>query len=85
MCGTAAPGFYFAVVCYFQVDEGLKSLEIAMAAGFEQYEKIRNDKNVSNLRKSPKFKTLLDKYDEPVINWDAINSAFGFLKGMGKK
>jgi len=77
---------YNVACCYSmlgQVDEGLKSLETAMSAGFEDYSKIRSDKNLEGLRKSPKFNAVIDKYDEPVINWDALNS-FKSLFG-GKK
>ena len=34
------------------------------------------------LRASPKFQPMLDKYDEPVINWNAVKATFGFF---GKK
>lgn len=30
-------------------------------AGFEDFDKIRSDPNLANLRKSPKFKPLLNK------------------------
>jgi hypothetical protein len=48
-----------------QVDEGLRSLDTAMNCGFEDYAKVRSDKNLANLRASPKFEPLLEKYDEP--------------------
>jgi hypothetical protein len=43
---------------------------------------IRRDKNLANVRASPKFQPLLDSYDEPVINWNAVKATFGFF---GKK
>ncbi|MGQ3286081.1 hypothetical protein [Bosea sp. (in: a-proteobacteria)] len=43
---------------------------------------IRRDKNLEALRKSPKFQVLMDKYDEPVVNWGAIKATFNFF---GKK
>jgi hypothetical protein len=46
---------------------------------------IRKDKNLENLRKNPKFQPVLDKYDEPVINWNAIKATFGFLGGKKKE
>ena len=46
-----------------------------MGAGFEQFAKIRSDPNLENLRKSPKFKQVIDKYDEPVFNDNAIKCA----------
>jgi hypothetical protein len=30
---------------------------------------IRRDKNLEAVRKSPKFEAVINKYDEPVINW----------------
>jgi hypothetical protein len=55
-----------------QLEAGLEALEAAMANGFEQYGKIRSDPNLANLRKSKKFTELINKYDEPVINENAI-------------
>ena len=55
-----------------QVDAGLEALEAALSAGFEQFNKVRTDPNLDALRKSPKFKTLIDSYDEPVFNDNAI-------------
>lgn len=40
---------------------------------------VRRDKNLENIRKSPKFQPLMDKYDEPVINWNAVKATFGFF------
>ncbi|GFH24842.1 uncharacterized protein HaLaN_22708 [Haematococcus lacustris] len=76
---------YNVACCYAmlgQVDEGLKSLQAAMSAGFDSYDQIRRDKNLEALRKSPKFQVLMDKYDEPVVNWGAIKATFNFF---GKK
>lgn len=58
-----------------QIEAGLEALESAMANGFEQYSKIRSDPNLANLRKSKKFTELINKYDEPVINENAIKCA----------
>ena len=64
------------LVCFVeQTEAGLEALEAAMSAGFEQYSKIRSDPNLDNLRKSPKFKELIDRYDEPVFNDNAIKCA----------
>lgn len=73
---------YNIACCYAmldQVDEGLKSLESCMACGFDNFEQIRKDKNLAALRKSPKFNAVMDKYDEPVINWSAVKATFGFF------
>jgi hypothetical protein len=58
-----------------QLDAGLEALEAAMGAGFEQYGKIRSDPNLANLRKSKKFTELINRYDEPIINENAIKCA----------
>lgn len=58
-----------------QVNAGLEALDTAMGAGFEQFAKIRSDPNLETLRKSPKFKQVIDKYDEPVFNDNAIKCA----------
>lgn len=55
-----------------QVDASLDALEQALKAGFEGYNKIREDPNLENLRKSKKFAPLIDKYDEPVFNSGAF-------------
>lgn len=60
-----------------------------MNCGFEDYAKVRSDKNLAGLRGSPKFEALVDKYDEPVINWRAVESTLGIFgklaKGFGKQ
>ena len=53
----------------------MEALRAALAAGFEQYGKIRTDANLDNVRKSPQFKPLIDQYDEPVISESAIKYA----------
>ncbi|KAK9826931.1 hypothetical protein WJX74_000612 [Apatococcus lobatus] len=73
---------YNIACCYSglnQVDASLDALEQALKAGFEGYNKIREDPNLENLRKSKKFAPLIDKYDEPVFNsgaFDALKSLF---------
>lgn len=66
-----------------QVDPGLEALEQALKSGFSDYDKCRNDPNLSNLRTSQNFRPLMDKFDEPIINMDAINAVKG-LFGFGK-
>jgi hypothetical protein len=60
------------------VEAGLEALDTALSSGFEQYSKVRSDPNLDNLRKSPKFKTIINKYDEPIINENAIKCVPSF-------
>ncbi|BDA41945.1 Protein MET1, chloroplastic [Coccomyxa sp. Obi] len=78
---------YNVACCYSainQVDAGLEALESALSAGFEQYNKVRTDPNLETLRKSPKFKKLIDQYDEPIINEGALK-ALKNIFSFGKK
>jgi hypothetical protein len=45
---------------------------------------IRTDKNLECMRQSEGFKPMMDKYDEPVLNENAINAIKG-LFSFGKK
>jgi len=78
---------YNIACCYStmdQLDAGLEALDSAMAAGFEDFAKVRKDPNLANLRKSPRFTTLINRYDEPLINEGAIKALKG-LFSFGKK
>lgn len=78
---------YNIACCYSMLDNtesGLEALNSALASGFEDYSKVRSDPNLANLRKSPKFKPLLERYDEPIINEGAIK-ALKSLFSFGKK
>lgn len=73
---------YNIACCYSmlnQVEEALKSLDAAMGAGFDNFDQIRRDKNLAGVRASPKFQPLIERYDEPVINWNAVKATFGFF------
>ena len=52
-----------------QVDAGLDSLEAALRSGFEQFNKVREDPNLDNLRKSERFDKIINQYDEKVIDF----------------
>ncbi len=71
---------YNIACCYAaigQVDAGLEALDDAMRAGFSAYTKIRADPNLAPLRADKKaFAAVIDKYDEPILNTEAI----AFLK-----
>ena len=76
---------YNLACCYAQtgaLDAGLESLGMCMEAGFDEFGKIRKDNDLAPLRESPKFKALIDKYDEPILNENAIKLIKSFF---GKK
>lgn len=66
----------YNVACCYSVlgstDAGLDALNNALKSGFDDYAKVRSDPNLAKLRESPKYKAIVDKYDEPVINEEAI-------------
>ncbi|CAM6119424.1 unnamed protein product [Calypogeia fissa] len=78
---------YNVACCYSrleQMEAGISALEEAMEAGFDDYKGIREDPDLAHLRTSPKFKEVLDKYDEPFLNenaFKAIKSVFGIFGG----
>jgi hypothetical protein len=60
----------------------------ALSLGFEDYAKVRSDPNLAKLRTSPKFDDVLNAYDEPVFNTEALKATFGVfgkLFGGGKQ
>mmetsp|Transcript_36272 Transcript_36272/g.43806 ORF Transcript_36272/g.43806 Transcript_36272/m.43806 type:complete len:334 (+) Transcript_36272:68-1069(+) len=73
---------YNVACCYSMIDQvqaGLDALNICMRSGFEDYKKIRSDPSLANLRESEDFKPLMDKYDEPFINENALKAIKGFF------
>lgn len=78
---------YNVACCYSkigEVDAGLLALEAAMKAGFDDYKTIREDSDLTTLRESSKFTPLLNRYDEPFINENALKaltSVFGLFGG----
>ncbi|GAB4815855.1 hypothetical protein N2152v2_002901 [Parachlorella kessleri] len=69
----------YNIACCFaalkQVDNGLEALNASLAAGFEDFDKVRKDPNLNNLRADKaRFNAVIDKYDEPIINEAAINA-----------
>ncbi|KAF8065729.1 alpha-mannosidase [Scenedesmus sp. PABB004] len=83
------PVAHYNIACCYsmlgQADEGVKSLDLAMACGFEDYAKVRSDKNLAAVRGSPKFERLINMYDEPVINWAAVENTLGVFGKLFKK
>lgn len=78
---------YNVACCYAklgQVETGLAALEAAMEAGFDDYKSTRTDPDLAVLRESEAFQPLLNKYDEPFINENALK-AIGSFWPFGKK
>lgn len=77
----------YNIACCFsklgQTDNSIGALKKCMAAGWTDYKKIRSDPSLDNVQKTSKFTDMMDKFDEPLINQNAIN----FVKGIfgGKK
>lgn len=78
---------YNAACCYSSlgnVDAALESLNSALAAGFDDYQKVRDDPNLAEARKSEDFAAVVNKYDESIINENAMRVLKG-LFSFGKK
>mmetsp|Transcript_40745 Transcript_40745/g.103203 ORF Transcript_40745/g.103203 Transcript_40745/m.103203 type:complete len:348 (+) Transcript_40745:113-1156(+) len=78
---------YNVACCYSslgQVEPGLDALKAALLAGFEDFKKVRSDPNLAKVREDPGFGTLIDKFDEPVINAEAVAALKNFFS-FGKK
>ena len=58
----------FDHLSFVQTDAGLEALDTCLKSGFDQFGKVRSDPNLEQLRKSPKFAELIDRFDEPVID-----------------
>ena len=77
----------YNIACCFsklgQIDNSIGALKKCMAAGWVDYKKIRTDPSLAQVQKSEKFIEMMNKFDEPLINQNAIN----FVKGIfgGKK
>jgi tetratricopeptide (TPR) repeat protein len=72
---------YNAACCYSKLEQeeaGLKALNEALGGGWEDYDRVRTDKNLEWLRQSPKFKPLLEQYDEPIFNTEVFDAFKNF-------
>ncbi|KAG0557726.1 hypothetical protein M758_11G148200 [Ceratodon purpureus] len=79
---------YNVACCYSklnQIDSGLQALEEAMQAGFDDYKTVREDPDLAKLRSAPGFTPLINKYDEPFINENAMNAIKNVFGFFGKK
>lgn len=79
---------YNIACCYSTIGNlpaAAEALDEAFAAGFENFDLVRRDKSLANLRADTKrFQKVIDKYDEPWINQEAVD----FVKNIfsfGKK
>ena len=72
----------YNIACCFsklgQLDNSLKALRQCMGAGWKDFKKIRTDPSLSAVQAAPGFKELMDKFDEPLINENAMK----FVKGL---
>ena len=72
----------YNIACCFsklgQLDNSLQALKKCMGAGWTDYKKIRTDPSLAEVRTSPDFKAMIDKFDESLINENAIK----FVKGL---
>lgn len=78
---------YNSACCYSmlgQIDPALDALERSLKSGFEDYEKVRTDPNLASVRENEKFTVLINKFDEPIINENAMKVIRG-LFSFGKK
>jgi len=76
---------YNVACCYSminQTDAAVDALKAALISGFDDYKMIRGDASLETVRKDPRFKQLIDRFDEPLLNENAMK----VLKGMfGRK
>jgi hypothetical protein len=74
----------YNIACCFsnigKLDESLLALRRCMASGWTDYRKIRTDPSLKNVRTSPEFTPLMNKFDEPIFNENAakfLGNLFG--------
>jgi|TARA_B100000401_G_scaffold13515_1_gene8494 tetratricopeptide (TPR) repeat protein len=74
----------YNIACCFskigKLDQALLALRRCMASGWTDYKKIRTDPSLKNVRESPDFVPLMNKFDEPIFNENAakfLGSLFG--------
>jgi len=78
---------YNIACCFSRIgkeDESILALKRCMSAGWTDYRKIRTDPSLAFVQKSQKFQELMDKFDEPIINANAVK-AFKSLFNIGGK
>ncbi|CAD7695572.1 unnamed protein product [Ostreobium quekettii] len=79
---------YNIACCYSamnQLEAGLEALEGALSSGFDDFDKVRTDANLAALSNTEGFEQLIRKYDEPIINENAVRvlkNLFSFGRGQ---
>ncbi|MCX8069414.1 MAG: tetratricopeptide repeat protein, partial [Thermodesulfovibrionales bacterium] len=57
---------HYNFTCWYslqnQLDRSLDSLDKALSLGFNDYDMLRNDPDLNNVRKHPEFRKILEKY-----------------------
>jgi hypothetical protein len=65
--GGATELDYYNLACLYSlkgdVDNGLKNLEKSFAAGYANYKWLATDGDLTNLRKDPRYKAMVDKWE----------------------
>ncbi len=60
------PNTHYNFTCWYslqnQLDRALDSLDKALQYGFTEYDALRNDPDLSNVRKHPEFRKILEKH-----------------------
>lgn len=73
----------YNIACCFsrlgKTDEALLALKRCMFAGWTDYRKVRTDPSLAFVQKQPGFNELMDKFDEPIINANAIKAFKSFF------
>lgn len=76
---------YNVACCYSMINQeeaGLEALKSCLMSGFSDYKMVRNDPSLAFLRESEDFPSLINAFDEPLINENAMKVLKGFF---GKK
>ncbi|XP_057550415.1 protein MET1, chloroplastic [Amaranthus tricolor] len=79
---------YNVACCYSklnQIQAGLSALEDALEEGYEDFNRIRTDPDLANLRTADEFETLLKRFDESFINENAVNAIKSLFGIFNKK
>ena len=51
------------------MDAGIEARKGSLRSGFEQFNKLREDVNLDNLRQDERFEKLVDQYDERGVDF----------------